>query len=124
MAAVDELPPAGGERRAAVAIPDADPAGASSAIEVSESIAVESITVTLDIEHSYVGDLVVTLTHGQSSVVVYDGAGAEGSALQQSFTFNDFTGQDSAGTWTLQVVDSAPQDDGQLRRWTLTATSR
>ena len=112
------------EQTSAVAIPDADPAGASSVIEVSESIAVESITVTLDIEHSYVGDLVVTLTHGQSSVVVYDGAGAEGSALQQSFTHNYFTGQDSAGTWTLQVVDGAPQDDGQLRRWTLTATSR
>ncbi|MBT9560635.1 MAG: proprotein convertase P-domain-containing protein [Myxococcales bacterium] len=112
------------DQKSAVAIPDADPAGVASTIEVPESLTVESITITLDIEHSYIGDLVVSLTHGETTVVVYDGSGAEGSALQQSFTFDDFAGQNATGTWTLQVVDGAAQDDGQLVSWSLTATSR
>lgn len=112
------------ENTTAVAIPDNDLEGVTSTIEVTESAAIQSMTVDLNITHTYRGDLLVELTHGDKTVTVFDGqnAGRQGDdnveLAGQELT--GFAGMDTAGTWTLKVTDRANLDEGTLEDWTLT----
>jgi len=103
-----------------VAIPDANATGAKSVIAVPESFSVKSVSVELNVEHSYMSDLKITLKHGRKSVVVWANEGEAQQNLQASFDLTGFEGADAAGNWTLQLVDSAAQDVGQLVDWSLT----
>lgn len=53
---------------AGFAIPDSDPTGASSSIVIGDSFSITDLNVTLDINHSWVGDLIITLSNGSTSV--------------------------------------------------------
>lgn len=44
-------------------IPDADPAGASDCVIIEDARTINDLNVSLNITHTWVGDLVVTLTH-------------------------------------------------------------
>jgi hypothetical protein len=59
----------------ALAIPDGNPAGLSSSILVDESRIVVDMDVYLEIDHTRVGDLVVTLTHEATTVTIVDRPG-------------------------------------------------
>ncbi|HMO61764.1 MAG TPA: zinc-dependent metalloprotease family protein [Ferruginibacter sp.] len=98
--------------------------------------------VGLNISHSYIADLTVTLTSPtNTSVVLFNGicGGAAnfnlnlddqaaaaiscppnggGNARPQNL-LSAFNGQNSAGTWTLTVKDNADQDGGTLNSWGL-----
>ncbi len=100
-------------------IPDDSDAGVSSTIDVAAGAAVGAVTVTVDIAHTYVGDLTVTLSHGGQTVVLHDEDGGSDDDLKKSFEVEDFDGAARAGAWTLKVVDSAAQDVGTLKSWTL-----
>jgi subtilisin-like proprotein convertase family protein len=78
------------------------------------------VSVELNVEHSYMSDLKITLKHGRKSVVVWANEGEAQQNLQASFDLTGFEGADAAGNWTLQLVDSAAQDVGQLVDWSLT----
>ncbi len=102
-----------------LSIPDNDPAGVSSDISVADAATVGTVEVTLDITHTYRGDLTVTLTKGQvTRTVVAEQGGAEDNIVA-AFDVTGFAGQALAGTWTLKVVDGAGQDVGTLNSWTL-----
>lgn len=107
----------------AASIPDNNPAGAASTINVSDTGTITDVKVTTDVSHSYRGDLKVTLTKGTITKTLFNQTGGSADDLKQTFTVAGFSG-DLAGAWTLKVVDAAAQDVGKLNSWTLEVTTR
>lgn len=105
-------------------IPDNDPRGVTSVIEVTTGGTISSVAVTVDIEHSYRGDLSVRLVRMEDgrSALLTDRTGGSADDIKETFTVSEFNGTDAAGTWALVVVDHARQDTGTLRSWTLDIT--
>jgi hypothetical protein len=102
-----------------VAIPDDDEAGITSTIAVPDAVTPRTVTVDLDVTHTYVGDLRVTLFHGGVEVVLWDNAGGSDDDIVQSFPVEQFIGAPAVGDWTIKIVDSAARDVGTLNRWTI-----
>jgi len=107
----------------ALSIPDNDPAGVASSIDVADSGTVTEAKVSVDITHTYRGDLKVTLVKGARSIVLFDGDGGSADDLKQTFTVTGIAGEALTGSWSLQVVDTAAQDVGTLNSWTLEASA-
>lgn len=120
-----EPPPAGDVLRLSsqpgLSIPDQDPNGASDTITVDESFAATSVKVTLDVTHTYRGDLTVLLSHGDRQLTLRAPSGGSQHDLHESYTV-DGTGLDAAGDWTLTIVDAWAQDTGTIDAWTLELT--
>ena len=65
-----------------VPIPDDDPAGVSTTITVTDTGAVQDMNVDLNIEHTWVGDLIVTLTSpANTTVTLIDRMGVPASTF-------------------------------------------
>lgn len=77
-----------------------------------------SIEVAVDIRHSYVGDLLLTLEHEGRRVVLFDGSGP-GQDLHQRFATDAFRDTSYAGDWILYVADRATRDEGRLESWSV-----
>ena len=101
------------------AIPDDNTTGVSSTITVSETGSVTDVKVTVDISHTYAGDLRVSLVHGSTEKVLSANVGGSADNIEKTFTVTGLGGQRLEGTWTLKVVDSAAQDTGTLNTWSL-----
>lgn len=107
----------------AAPIPDNDPEGVRSSINVPEGGSITAMAVSVDITHSYRGDLIVKLVReGGKEVVLQSKQGGSEDNLKTTFTVPDFNGEDAAGTWTLVVIDTARQDTGKLNSWSLDIT--
>lgn len=111
----------------AIAIPDADPEGARSPIRVVDELAVRELYVSVEVDHSYVGDLELYLIAPDGTRVMVAGRGRERPrTLAHVYSFSNapqlrkFWGMSAAGTWYLQVCDRAEGDSGRLLRWQLT----
>lgn len=117
--------PTGGRTRyestGAVEIPDADDAGATSVITVPETATAElgAVRVDVQIEHTYIGDLTVTLEHDGTRVVLHEGSGGAIENLTVQKELEDFRGGRGAGEWKLHVVDGAARDVGRVVRWSV-----
>lgn len=107
------------ENTTAVDVPDNTEAGVNSTVEVTGGPTVGTASIELDLSHTYVGDLVVTVTHNGVSHVVWNRQGGSADNLQGTFELPPFAGTDSNGTWTVNVQDRARVDTGRLNRWTL-----
>jgi len=109
------------ESTTAVDVPDNAPAGATSSLTVDREISVTSgISVSVDIEHTYVGDLVVELIHNGRTVSLQRNQGGGADNLIKTFTVADFNGQSARGEWQLKVTDTAGDDTGRIRKWSIT----
>lgn len=107
----------------AVDIPDSDPTGVTSVIEVPEGGGIASLSVTVDISHTYRGDLTVKLVKdGGPEVVLVDREGSGDDDLKRTFAPAEFNGIDAKGTWKLVVIDRAKADKGKLNSWSLAIT--
>jgi subtilisin-like proprotein convertase family protein len=113
--------PAGG-----LAIPDADATGITSTLTVTQAAVLAQAQVTVDIRHSFVGDLVVQLAAPSGAMAtLHNRTGAGGDDLRQSYdltnapTLSSFAGLPTDGTWTLHVRDVAAVDTGRLQGWSL-----
>lgn len=102
-----------------LAIPDNTPAGVSSTIEVPDAGTIGSAKVTVDIAHTYQGDLKVTLHHAGQSIVLHDRSGGTQDNLQTTFDVAGLTGQALQGEWRLEVSDNASIDTGTLNAWSV-----
>lgn len=98
-------------------IPDNKEAGIASVIDVTEAGAAKTVTLELDISHTYPGDLRITLTHDGKEANVWDNAGGAGTGIQQSVVVQQFAGAEMSGTWELTIVDTWDQDAGTLNSW-------
>jgi subtilisin family serine protease/subtilisin-like proprotein convertase family protein len=110
-----------------VKIPDLKSAQLS--VAVAETRPLKSIKVTVDIDHTYRGDLVVTLippaSMGAANVVLHNRAGGAADNIKMTYAASGLpalaalNGKSPAGNWTLLVEDKARNDIGTLRGFTL-----
>ena len=90
-------------------------------IAVSNSGSATSVSVDLNIAHSYIGDLKVDLVAPDGTTkTLHNRLGGSSDDIVATYTPN-FNGTSISGTWTLKINDDYPSaDDGVLNSWTLT----
>jgi subtilisin-like proprotein convertase family protein len=129
---------------APIAIPDNNATGATSTIAVTDPSIVEDVNVTVNVTHTYDGDLTLSLiTPANTPITLAARRGGSGDNFT-STVFDDeatspvtggtapFTGSfkpegllsaadgvSGAGTWKFKVVDLAGLDLGTIDNWTL-----
>ncbi|WP_281556115.1 M14 family zinc carboxypeptidase [Thalassomonas sp. RHCl1] len=107
----------GYENTTDVAIPDNSTVGASSTINVDRSGASGTVSVEVDIIHTYIGDLTVdVIAPDGSSFNLHNRTGNGSNNISQTYSV-DVGAINSQGTWTLKVVDNANIDTGNIDRW-------
>jgi len=100
-------------------IPDNNASGISSPINASRTGASNTVSVDVNITHTYQGDLIVDLIHPDGTVYnLHNRTGSSANDIVQSYSVN-VGSKDSAGTWNLRVADRAGQDVGNINSWTL-----
>ena len=105
-------------RSPSLAIPDLQTV--SDTITVADSGTATSVTVAVDITHTYIGDLRIDLVAPDGTTkTVHNRSGGSIDDIDQEYT-PDFEGKSIAGTWTLRISDAASSDSGTLNDWTLT----
>ncbi|SCY91193.1 zinc-dependent metalloprotease [Flavobacterium caeni] len=118
-------------------------------IPAGEGADIESLTVTVDITHTWVRDLTVTLISPAGSEARLVNRPCTNAALNNiQATFDDegivlicannpavggtiipfdalsaFVGENTEGTWTLRVADQANQDGGAINSWSINVCS-
>jgi subtilisin family serine protease len=110
-----------------VKIPDLKSAQLS--VAVADARPLKSLTVTVDIDHTYRGDLIVTLkppaAMGAANVVLHNRAGGAADNVKAAYAASNvpalgaLNGKSPAGVWTLLVEDKARNDIGTLRGFSL-----
>jgi subtilisin-like proprotein convertase family protein len=104
-----------------LAIPDNNATGITSPIAVTGNGSVASLALSLNITHTFRGDLVVTLISpgGTQFVVSNRAGGSADNIIISGQAVTAFTGQTAAGTWQLKVQDLASVDTGTLNSWSM-----
>ncbi len=102
-----------------VNIPDNNPTGATSSISVNRTGVSNSVKITYNIVHTYIGDLKVQLIDPTGAVsTLRSNTGGSANDINESVTVNK--GSTSAtGTWKLKVIDSAGADTGYINSWSI-----
>jgi subtilisin family serine protease len=108
-------------------VPIPDLKTATLAVEVGDTRPVKTVTVEVDIEHTYIGDLLVRVLppagSGVPAVVLHNRAGGSAHNLKKTFDavsapdLATLTGKNPGGTWTLEVQDKERQDTGRILRF-------
>jgi subtilisin-like proprotein convertase family protein len=116
----------------------------NSVITYTNDIMVNDVNVNLNINHTWVGDLTISLIAPDNTTVVladgvcgncdnmvdvtFDDEAADPitgatdpitGPYQPEGNLSDFDGISTIGDWTLRIVDNANQDGGNLLDWTL-----
>ncbi len=107
-------------------IPDDQPQGIKSSIVISETSPLQDIQVTLEIEHSFLGDIEVWLIapNGEKVLLQNRMLGRQ-TQLQKTYSLQttpylrQFLNLSPQGSWQLLVIDCAPGNTGQLKQWKL-----
>jgi M6 family metalloprotease-like protein len=116
-----------GESVPDLGIPDNQPVGIIDTIAIGQDATIASVQVTLDISHTYRGDLRVTLhaPWGDDIVLHQRRQGGSADNIQRTIDESDLPalatlhGHSTRGDWTLRVQDMAAVDVGTLNRWAL-----
>ena len=118
-----------------LAIPDVGSA-VTTVVTVSAGGTIADVTVEVDITHTWIGDLTIDLSHGGTSVSVYNrdcsddvnmslqfsdagaaincAASTSGAATLPDEPLSAFDGTDPGGSWTFTVQDHAAMDTGSV----------
>lgn len=115
----------------------------TSKITFYEDLILADLNVNLQIDHSFLADLVVSLTSPTGTTVVLTSSSCGGlSNINATFddsanaficggspaisgtvkplgSLNSFNGESILGEWTLEIVDNAPSDGGSLKAFSL-----
>ena len=105
-------------------VPDNNANGVSFQFSVGTSLKIEAVDLDLTGSHSYVGDLVVTLTSPDGTVsTLLDtvGSGDPFPSTGWTFTSHAFRGELSSGTWTVTISDRFNSDTGTFTNAAFTA---
>jgi len=99
---------------------------------ISSCSNIYDIEVDIQILHTYIGDLTVTLSSpGSESAILHNRSGSSsnnimgtyaivGGSLTAAQSLTRFLNVDGTGQWKITVQDSASQDTGSLVSWTIT----
>jgi subtilisin-like proprotein convertase family protein len=98
-------------------------------LDVTETTALAGILVSIDIEHTYIGDLVVKLippdTMAAQPVVLHNRKDGRTQNLRRSYDavvapgLAAYVGKSAKGTWKLEVQDEERIDTGMIRQFGL-----
>jgi subtilisin-like proprotein convertase family protein len=111
-----------------LSIPD-NSAPVTSQITFSEIKTITDVNVAVNVTHSYIGDLTLSLISPEgTSLLLHKRSGSSSDNISATYDFAAtpydsltlFNGEQSQGIWTLSVQDSEAGDTGTLTSWTLT----
>lgn len=103
-----------------VDIPDNDPAGIQSVIQVPDDGNVFGAEVSVDVTHTWSGDLIITLTSPEGTEhTLHNRTGGDADDVVETYTVDTFNGESMTGDWVLSVSDNAAADTGTLNNWGL-----
>jgi subtilisin-like proprotein convertase family protein len=109
-----------------VAIPDNTSAGIERVLTTTEAGQVASVEVSVDISHTYIGDLRVRLrAPSGAEVVLHERVGGSTDNITRTYTVAStpalatLAGLAISGSWKLLVSDNDAADVGKLNRWGL-----
>lgn len=114
------------EDAVAESIPDNSEAGIVRSLTLEDPGQVQSVEVAIDITHTYIGDLKVTLTSPKgTSMDLHNKFGAGQDNLITKYSVSStpdlakLAGEPIKGKWMLKVADLGKEDVGKLNRWSL-----
>ena len=100
-------------------IPDNDSTGITSPIDVSLADSSGTASVSVNIVHTYIGDLKIELiTPDGGTYTLSDQSGGSTQNLSTTYSLNT-QGANTQGTWKLSAKDLAGQDVGYINSWSL-----
>jgi subtilisin-like proprotein convertase family protein len=114
-----------------LAIPDNAAGGITSTLDVTDTRAIDRISVNVNIAHSTRGDLQIALTAPDGTTAILQNASSDrtpftpvtfGVDADAVTGLDIFHGRSAAGRWTLTVRDLQPQNSGTLISWSLGIT--
>ena len=116
------------EHRVNRAIPDLG--ATDDVITFPLDVVVKEIEVSIDIKHTYRGDLKLTLKSPQGqNIVLIDRSGGGADDIVRSFRSSDepglfdaVIGKSAKADWSLKIEDMAKQDVGVLVKWGIAIT--
>ncbi len=107
-------------------IPDNDRTGIEDSIQSQVGGTIQSIEVLVDITHTYIGDLSVSLfSPAGTEVILHNREGGPLNNIVKNYSgatttaLNGLKGETIQGTWRLKVIDNAGADVGKLNKWSL-----
>jgi len=107
-----------------LAIPDNSSVGATNAMNVPNTPAVqfiEAVQIRVSATHTFTGDLGIELISpkGTRSVLknIRDGFGGSANLSNMVLLSNAFYGENPTGTWTIKAIDGDALDTGTLDNW-------
>lgn len=107
-----------------LSIPDNSATGASNIINVSQNLKIEGVQIRLNVTHADISELAIELTSpsGTKSILM----NARNSMINLSnylgnevLLSNAFYQEESAGDWTIKVVDAKSARTGTLTSWSI-----
>lgn len=108
----------------AQAIPDGSPQGLVTSVKVAEAGTLQEVSIAVDLDHAYLGDIEITLiSPGGDRVLLQGRTLGIRTKLQTSYTLGNtpalrlLLGTPTQGTWQLEVVDQIAGDSGTLNWW-------
>lgn len=100
---------------------DPDDLGLDLTINVPDDLTLFGTEVSVDITHTYSGDLTLTLTSpAGTAYTLRQNTGGATDDIVESYSTPIFNGEVGTGDWVLNVLDSFNGDDGQVNNWSLT----
>ena len=110
--------------------PDADfddtsPVRSSAVVNAEGVVPPEGLTVSVDITHTYRGDVVIDLVAPSGRVVQLksDDGGDADSDVVETYKVAGMLGEEMAGEWLLKVSDYYEGDEGTFNSWTISGAA-
>lgn len=114
------------QNRQPLAIPDGNPEGVISAIEVAATGRILDLEVKVEVDHDFLGDLEIALIPPWGQVILLQNRSLGRSThLQTTFSLENVSGLRAAlhqpvqGVWQLKLTDALPAHRGVLQQWQL-----
>jgi subtilisin-like proprotein convertase family protein/subtilisin family serine protease len=114
-----------------VAIPDNNVTGIERTLNAADAGIVDDLEVAVDITHTFIQDLLVTLVSPQgTSVPLHQRTGGDADNIIKTYApanspqLQTLRGQQIQGAWRLKIADLEAADVGKLNRWSVTIRRR
>ncbi len=112
-------------------IPDNNPTGITSVLSVDASGELVRLDVSVDISHTWIGDLrVLLVSPSGAEILLHDRTGRSRNDIRKTFSTSShaamglLVGEPVQGDWHLKVSDAAAKDVGVLHSWGFVLTYR
>jgi subtilisin family serine protease len=114
------------ENPTAIDIPDYNPTGAVSLVQIGDRAPIQDMQITVDVEHEFMGDLEIYLIPPDNQpILLQDRSLGRLTRLRTTYTpdttpkLREWFNRPAQGQWQLKVVDRAAGMVGRLQNWQL-----